>query len=331
MNGILNSLLKNLKLIYKGKFLFLILGSFIIYSLYIQFGYSKTDVSPFNVYVLENDLSNDSKSISSVQYSPTLEKLEEQLYEDKNGIGLIERGSDKQIIYHKSSSDENDNIRVDYALAIKDSKEPDTSVRVIGSNSRKEKLVKEMTWEVLFFEIVAVGFLGIAALFFQEKQSGVINVIGILPSQIWKELILKLGMFLFFDILFAIILVFINIGFIGGLLYYLRIILHVIILSIIMTNLGLLFSLYFKDFKQFGVIYTFLTIFLTAPIFIVANTAVSLDIMKYNYFYILYRKTKDIFFGGKLEIDAFYLISIALIVLLYTLTLNKYKKILQGR
>lgn len=258
------SFVKHLKLMYKGKFFFLILGSLIVYSAYIQFGYADMDIPA-------------PEGMSSV--------FEESLL-------------DSGAIY------------------------------IIGKYTQRARRLREMTSEVLFFEIVAVGFLGIVALFFKEKEMGVFHALGVLPSPIWKELLIKLGVFWLFDMLFTILLLTINFSF-GETITLWRVFFPVTLLSLSMTILGLVASLICKNFKQFGVIYTVLIILLTSPLFLSANTSFEIPGIEYNYLYVLYVRIKELFFGGSLVIDSFYFLFIGGFVVLGWVTYRWYKKVMQ--
>ncbi len=258
------SFAKHLKLMYKGKFFFLILGSLITYSAYIQFGYANVDIPAPN-------------NLSAIFEASALNSGE---------------------------------------------------VYIIGEYTQKGRRLREMASEVLFFEIIAVGFLGIVALFFKEKEMGVFHVLGVLPAPIWKELLIKLGVFWLCDMLFTVLLIIINFSFSEAITLW-RILFPITLLSLSMTILGLIASLICKSFKQFGVIYTVLIILLSTPIFLVANTSLEIPGIKYNYLYLIYIRIKDLFFGGSLVIDSFYLFFIGSLVILGWGAYMWYKKVMQ--
>ena len=72
---------------------------------------------------------------------------------------------------------------------------------------------KEISCELLFIEIVAVGFLGIASVLFKEKQMGVIRVHAVLPLKKSLFILSKITVFLLSDLVFASLMTICNVGF----------------------------------------------------------------------------------------------------------------------
>ena len=154
-----------------------------------------------------------------------------------------------------------------------------------------------MTCEVLFFEIVAVIFLGVTSLLYKEKHMGVINVFGILPSSKYRFILSKVILFTLMNYLFFIVLTFINIDIKDTLNIIIKGSPHVLILSLIMSLLSHISIFVFKDFRQFGFAYAFIIIFSTAPVFLAANTSIKWNWIEYYPIYIIYMKLKNSYFN----------------------------------
>ena len=205
--------------------------------------------------------------------------------------------------------------RADYALSLlRPSVSP--APEVLGTNTPEQKARKEITCELLFFELAAVGFLGIAAVLFKEKGMGVIRVHAILPLR--KELFLlsKLAVFLLSDLAFAILLTLLNVGFGDGMTVLPAVLLQTAILSLMMALVGLLCALLLKDFRQFTLAYLVIAIFAATPVFLSANTSIKFDWIGYHPFYHVYMGLKNAYFGTDISL-AYYVGAVGMIVLLF--------------
>ena len=87
-----------------------------------------------------------------------------------------------------------------------------TGAALIGKDSKEMKNRREITAEFLFFELAAVGFLGLAAMLFKEKDMGVIRIHAVIPVQRNAFILSKLGLILLSDLVFSAMLTLINLG-----------------------------------------------------------------------------------------------------------------------
>ncbi len=173
-----------------------------------------------------------------------------------------------------------------------------------------------LTCELLFFELAAVGFLGIAAVLFKEKGMGVIRVHAILPLQRDLFLLSKLAVFLLSDLVFAVLLTLLNMGLADGVAVLPAVLLQTAVLSLIMALVGLLCALLLKDFRQFTLAYLVIAVFAATPVFLSANTSVKLDWIHYHPFYHVYMGLKNAYFGTVIP-PAYYAGAVGMIVLLF--------------
>jgi ABC-type polysaccharide/polyol phosphate export permease len=213
---------------------------------------------------------------------------------------------------------------VDYALSLlepHDSNPPE----ITGANTPEQKARKEITCELLFFELAAVGFLGIAAVLFKEKGMGVIRVHAILPLRKSLFLLSKLAVFLLSDLVFAVLLTLLNVGLADGAAVLPAVLLQTAILSLLMALVGLLCALLLKDFRQFTLAYLVVTIFAASPVFLSANTPVKLDWIGYHPFYHVYMGLKNACFGAAVS-PAYYVGAIGAIVLLFLLVQLAFRR-----
>ena len=208
-----------------------------------------------------------------------------------------------------------DRHRADYALSLlrpSDSHAP----AVLGKNTPELKARKEITCELLFFELAAVGFLGIAAVLFKEKGMGVIRVHAILPVRKDLFLLSKLAVFLLSDLAFAVLLTLLNVGLNDGAAVLPAVLLQTAILSLMMALVGLLCALLLKDFRQFTLAYLVIAIFAATPVFLSANTSIKLDWIGYHPFYHVYMGLKNAYFGTDIS-PAYYAGAAGVIALLF--------------
>lgn len=316
MRGLFYLLAKDFRSMVHGRFFLLVIGSLILYSCYIQFFYANTDQSIFPVYLYDRTTSNietqeDLYSVSSI------EDMQSYL-SDRYSIGVTK---EEQIQIHMvtSGNEKTDNIRAAYAhekllLQNQDTK----ATEIIGNNSKEIKNRLEMTSEVLFFELVAIGFLGISAILFKEKQMGVIRVHGILPMNPTSFILSKLALFLLTDIAFAIILTIVNLNSVGIDIIF-DILIQTGILSIIMILLGFFFALCLRDFRRFSLFYLIFAIFATTPVFLAAQTSIEMKWIQYHPLYHMFNGLKNAYFSMGHESFRFYFICGITIVLLFLL------------
>ena len=189
---------KDCRMLASGKFFLMTIGFLALYTAYVNLGYIRfMQMEPYHVYLYDPAETQASKS-SLVQTVPSMEAMEAALSSDANGVGLDASAGDVRVVIYKGA-EHIDRHRADYALSLL---EPSVShtPEVLGANTPKQKARKEITCELLFFELSAVGFLGIAAVLFKEKGMGVIHVHAILPLRKDLFLLSKLAVFLLSDL-----------------------------------------------------------------------------------------------------------------------------------
>lgn len=315
MNHFCTLLRKDFRLLVSGKFILMSLGFLVLYTMYVNFGYLKfMDAQLYNVYLY--DPANTQKTVSSlVSHVPSKEALDAALLNDTGGVGIdTSTGTLRLILYE--GTEEADRHRADYALSLLLPSE-NYHAKVVGTNTPEQKARKEITCELLFFEIAAVGFLGIAAVLFQEKKMGVIRVHAVLPLQKNLFLLSKLVIFLMSDLIFAILLTAFNIGLSDTISLLPAVLCETAILSLVMALTGLACALLLKDFRQFTLAYLLIAIFVSTPVFLSANTAIKLDWIRFHPFYHLYMGVKNAYFGTQTETPFYYLACLAAIVILF--------------
>lgn len=328
MKNILRLIQLNIKLFHKGKLLYMVIGSILVYTLYIQFGYANINLDAIKVLIYQTDAISVRESQSLIVCQSEQEIID-LVNDNENYIGFV-FGEPNNYIYNAKLGAKNRNLLLEYARTALAGKSVANDIILIGENTRREKMVKEMTAEVLFFEIVAVGFLAVTSLLFHEKNQGISHVIGVLPIKIELFILIRLLVIALIDLAFAAILLVINLGPGLGLLYFSKVALLVTLLSLIMSQLGILLSHILKNFKQFGVVYVFLIVLITAPVFLVANTPVTFDAMQYNYFYVLYMNIKNVLFDIQQNNLVFYAISVFICAAIFMINNLFYKRSMQG-
>ena len=196
----------------------------------------------------------------------------------------------------------------------------------VGDNTPEMKQRREITCELLFIEIVAVGFLGIASALFKEKQMGVIRVHAIIPLRKSLFVFSKVFLFLLTDLVFAALMTLFNVGFIeaGGVLP--AILIQTGILSLIMSLTGFGCTMLLKDFKQFSLAYLVIALFTATPVFLSANTAIKMDWINYHPFYHIYMGLKNAYLGTPVTTPIYYICSACGIATLFLLIQVVFRK-----
>ena len=286
---------KDIRMLVSGKFFLMSLGFLVLYTLYVNFGYVKfMNARLYNVYMYDPDKTQTTVS-ASVQRVSSKETLDAILLEDTNGVGIDAGTGTPQLIFYETTENA-DRHRADYALSLL---QPSGhySAKIIGTNTPEQKARKEITCELLFFEIAAVGFLGIAAVLFKEKNMGVIRVHAILPLRKNLFILSKLAIFLLSDLVFAILLTALNVGMRDTASILPAVLFQTTLLSLIMALTGLICALLLKDFRQFTLAYLLIAVFVATPVFLSANTAIKPDWIRFHPFYHIYMGLKNAYFG----------------------------------
>ena len=305
---------KDCRMLASGKFFLMAFGFLVLYTAYVNLGYIRfMQMPPYNVY-LYDPAGTQTEQSSLVQTVPSMEAMDTALLSDANGVGLDASGEEVRVVLYRGA-EHVDRHRADYALSLL---EPSASPapEVLGTNTPEQKARKEITCELLFFELAAVGFLGIAAVLFKEKGMGVIRVHAILPVRKDLFLLSKLAVFLLSDLAFAVLLTLLNVGLNDGAAVLPAVLLQTAILSLMMALVGLLCALLLKDFRQFTLAYLVIAIFAATPVFLSANTSIKLDWIGYHPFYHVYMGLKNAYFGTDIS-PAYYAGAAGVIALLF--------------
>ena len=312
----LSSLLKkDCRLLISGKFFLMSLGFLLLYTLYINFGYVKfMDAGLYNVYLYDPAKTQSTVSTLVGRVS-SREALDAILLDDTYGVGIDASAGEPQLVFYEGTENA-DRHRADYALSLLRPSRRERA-EVIGSNTLEQKARKEITCELLFFEIAAVGFLGIAAVLFKEKGMGVIRVHAVLPLRKNLFILSKLAIFLLSDLVFAVLLTVLNVGPVDTVSILPAVLLQTALLSLLMALIGLICALLLKDFRQFTLAYLLVTVFAATPVFLSANTAVKLDWIHFHPFYSIYMGLKNAYFGTPTSSPVYYLGWLTAVVVLF--------------
>lgn len=307
---------KDCRMMMSGKFFLVALGSLVLYTLFINFGYVKfMDAQLYNVY-LYDPAGRQTEVSSLVRPVSSLEELNTALASDTNGVGIDASGKTPHVLFY-AATEKADRHRTDYALSLLSPDGNDTA-KTVGSNSPEMKQHREITCELLFIEIVAVGFLGIASVLFKEKQMGVIRVHAIMPLHKSLFVCSKIMLFLITDLVFAALMVLFNVG-LGGMSVLPAVLVQTAILSLIMALAGFGCTMLLRDFKQFSLAYLVIALFAATPVFLAANTSVKMAWIDYHPFYHVYMGLKNAFFGVPTTSLVYYVGAISAIILLFIL------------
>ena len=315
---------KDCRMMASGKFFFVALGSFLLYTLFINFGY--LNFMHAEIYhVCRYDPSETQTGASPLVHPvSSMEELDAALARDINGVGInVSDGKPGVVLY--TAAEKADRHRADYALSLLYPGE-EYRPKTVDGNTPEMKQRKDITCELLFIEIVAVGFLGIASVLFKEKQMGVIRVHAIMPLKKSLFVFSKVLLFLLTDLVFAALMILFNIGLAeaGGILP--GVLLQTAILSLIMALAGFGCTMLLRDFKQFSLAYLVIALFAATPVFLAANTSVKMAWINYHPFYHVYMGLKNAFFGMPVTSPAYYICAACVIILLFGIVEAAFRK-----
>lgn len=314
---------KDCRMMMSGKFFLVAFCSLILYTLFINLGYVNfMDAKLYNVYLYDPE---GTQTEVSAQIHPvsSLEELNSVLAGDANGVGIDTSSGTPQVQFYEAT-EKADKHRVDYALSLLSGDENYTA-EMVGNYTPETKQRREITCELLFIEIVAVGFLGIASVLFKEKQMGVIRVHAIMPLPKSLFLCSKIVLFLLTDLIFAALMVLFNVG-LDGVAVLPAVLIQTAILSLIMALAGFGCTMILKDFKQFSLAYLVIALFAATPVFLAANTSVKMEWIDYHPFYHVYMGLKNAFFGNPTTSPMYYVGAISAILLLFILVEAAFRK-----
>ena len=314
---------KDCRMMMSGKFFLVAFCSLILYTLFINLGYVNfMDAKLYNVYLYDPE---GTQTEVSTQIHPvsSLEELNSVLASDANGVGIDASSGTPQVQFYEAT-EKADKHRVDYALSLLSGDENYTA-ETVGNYTTETKQRREITCELLFIEIVAVGFLGIASVLFKEKQMGAIRVHAIMPLPRSLFLCSKIVLFLLTDLIFAALMVLLNVG-LNGVAVLPAVLIQTAILSLIMALAGFGCTMILKDFKQFSLAYLVIALFAATPVFLAANTSVKMEWIDYHPFYHVYMGLKNAFFGSPTTSPMYYVGAISAILLLFILVEAAFRK-----
>lgn len=324
MKGFGSLIKKDIRLLVSGKFFLMSIGFLIVYTLYVNLGYVRLmDVGMYHVYLYDPQGTQETIS-PSVYTVPTKEEFDAVLLSDTNSVGIDVAAGTPEIVFYKGAKGM-DRHRADYALSLMRPSER-SDAEVVGYHTPEQKARKEITCELLFFEIVAVGFLGIASVLFKEKGMGVIRIHAVLPVPGNLFLLSKLTVFLLSDLVFTVLLTVLNVGWSDMMMILPAVLLQTAILSVIMALTGLICSLLLKDFRQFTLMYLLITIFAATPVFMAANTPVKPEWIRYHPFYYIYMELKNAYFGMTSNHPLYYVSCIAAVAVLFAGAWNAFRR-----
>lgn len=287
-------LYKDLRLMLSGHFFLLAFGSLVLYTCYIQFVYVKTDQRIFPVYLYAPEGAAEGMDPEILPVSG-VEEMKEKC-RDGYAVGISLEGEEASLWMEGSGSSSLDRLRASYALSLLAGEEG-SKARAVGTDGRELKMRREIVCEFLFFELTAVGFLGIASLLFKEKKMGVMKLYAVMPSGRMSFLLSKLLLCLGADLVFAAVFTCLNLGEACGEVF-LPVLLQAGILSGMMALIGFLCAVWLADFKQFSLFYLFLAVFICTPVFLAGQTEVEWAWMEYHPVYHLFLGMKNAYFQG---------------------------------
>ena len=276
-SGFFSLLKKDFRLMLSGRFFLLMTGSLILYSCYINLVYVGLDQDIYPVY-LYDPLSVHNMASSELIKADSPEELQEKSG-DGYAVGIDASGAAPEISMISSGISSTDQYRAAYALSLL-SPTNHATAEIIGTDNKEMKSRREITCEFLFFELAAVGFLGIASILFKEKQMGIFRVHGVLPVSKRAFIISKLLLFLISDLVFSLLLTVINLGISEGFAVLPYILAQAGILSLMMALAGFFFATALPDFKQFSLLYLVLAIFITTPVYLSGQTGFAREWIK---------------------------------------------------
>ena len=254
----------------------------------------------------------------------SLEELDQALVTDTASIGIdASSGTPNIILYY--GSEKVDRHRADYARSLL---YPDNgyTAKTAGANTPELKQRKEITCELLFIEIIAVGFLGIASVLFKEKQMGVIRVHAVLPLKKSLFLLSKIVIFLSADLIFAALMTVFNIGVADTIHILPAVLVQTAILSLVMALAGFGCTMVLNDFKQFSLAYLVIAIFASTPVFLASNTSIKMAWIGWHPFYQIYMGLKNAYFGTPVTNPVYYICSACGIAALFIIIQIAFQK-----
>lgn len=315
---------KDCRVMADGKFFLIAFGSLLLYTVFIHFGYINfMNDELYHVYLYDPQRTQREAS-ERIYAVASLEELYDALAADTGGVGIDASSGTPNVVFY-FGSEKVDHHRADYALSLLRA-DAGYAAKTIGTNTRELKQQKEMSCELLFIEITAVGFLGIASVLFQEKQMGVIRVHGVLPFQKSLFVLSKIAVFLLSDLVFVVLMTVFNVGFPDMIRILPAVLVQTAILSLIMALAGFGCTMLMHDLKQFSLVYLVIAVFVTAPVFLSANTSVKMAWIDWHPFYQVYMGLKNAYFGTPVTNPVYYVCSVCGIAVLFAAVQRLFRR-----
>lgn len=317
---------KDCRMMVSGKFFYVAFGSFLLYTLFIHFGYlhfMEDNAGMYSVYLYDPHKAYPQAS-PLMHPAASVEELYEALAKDTGGIGVCVRDGRPEVILY-AAAPKADRHRADYALSLLTSYRAYTP-QTVGENTLEMKQRKEITCELLFIEIAATGFLGTASVLFKEKQMGVIRVHAVMPLSKHLYVFSKILLFLLSDMVFAVLMTLVNAGWKNAADILPSVLIQTAVLSMIMALTGFVCTMIFKDFKQFSLAYLVTALFTAAPVFLSANTSIKMDWIVYHPFYHVYMGLKNAFFGMPVTNPVYYICAGCAVILLFGFAVAAFRR-----
>ncbi|QOR34717.1 ABC transporter permease [Clostridium sp. 'deep sea'] len=311
------AILKNdFKCVIKSNQYLILICSLLVYTLYINCIYINNNVNPYPIIILDSYKSS-LISDTHVSYVDNEQQLYQELQNNKEAIAVKTANKKSEIVIIDSGSEKINNLKKLYVTSKLKSTNIKADFEVLGTISFKQHKRIEMTSVVIFFEITAISFLTIAALFFKEKEQGILKISSIMPIKKHYLILSKIIVFLLLDICFVVILCLLNIGYSYFMTVLINVLIQVLLLSPIMVMLGFIFSLLYRNFKQFIFAYTGIIILFTSPVFLFVNTPFKWSAIEYFPTYYLYTNLHKALYN-KLNMSLVsYLVYILVLILLF--------------
>lgn len=321
--GFFHLLKKDFKLMLSSKFFLLAFISLILYSCYINFVYVNLDQEIYRVYLHDpqNKVAVRSEYLTRVDSREALEAA----CADQYSVGFDFSDAEPELYMLSCGLETTDHYRMIWGEAVLNGN-MDGQADKIGTNNKEMKNRREITAEFLFFELSAVGFLGLASMLFKEKQMGVIRVHGVLPIRRSMFILSKLLLLLLSDLIFTVLLTMVNLGIPYAVDVLPEVLLQAGMLSLIMALVGFLCAIWLPDFKQFSLFYLVLAVFVTTPVFLAGQTGVSWDWIVYHPMYHLFTAMKAAYFSVSTAGVPYYLFCIGAIIFLFLLSYYALKR-----
>jgi len=263
----------------------------------------------------------------------------EALEKDENSIGIQLDGTLKDaeftIFSHGTQSTKNINLEkaalgglIDKIKGI--SGQVNYKVRTLREQSPPIPFNKNLVPVFLTYEVVALGFLLIAVMMFQEKTDGSILAYRVSSGGTAAYILSKVAIFTLMAILYGVITTVATAGFN---INYAVLLLLIILASIFMTLLGLLVSIFFKNISEFLFVALGVLLITQLPAISYINPTFSPSFIKWIPMYpVLFGFREALFSTGKENyLFPFLLILVAGIVALFLLCFYAVrKKLMRG-